>query len=233
MSYDETGAATADEFQATKGYKNLVAVGIEARKKGDVSNWDLGDAAQKVVQQHTDYLKKRYPNKEGVTNTAYGEKILEHYAEDIGVAHDTLKGYMRVSRRYEKVPRGTFSKLSYRHFKTSAGRDNPEEWLQKAQDNSWSGRELEDAIAESLGEKTSKQKTLERALDLTGMSPAEGLREILRLMLGHRADVGVELVVTDIEDVGHTLPMLVERDLNQIAAGSQYLTEIHDAVSAS
>ncbi len=233
MSYDEIDgmdAVATDEFQGTTKYKQLVGVGIEARKKGDVSNWELGDAAQKVVQQHTDYLNKRYPGKQDAVNAAYGEGILSQYAEDIGVGYKVLDEYRRISRKYENPLRRGFSNLSWSHFRTAAGRDNPKEWLQKAQDNRWANTAFEDAIAESLGEKTSRQKTLERALDLTGMSPLEGLREILRLVLGHRVDIGAERVVEEIIDVKHTLPKLIERDLAQIVAGVQYLTEIYSAV---
>ncbi len=235
MSSSKTGGTTVDEFQDTEEYKELVGVGIEARQKRDVSNWELGDAAQEVVQRNIEHRKSTEHGEDDRVRAVRGEKILVHYAVAIGVNYKSLCEYKRISVLFDNSSRLELPTLSWSHFQVVSKQTKiaRPKWLQDAQDNSWTVQEFEDAIDEDLGKKTSKQKTLERVLDLAGMSPAESLREILRLMLGHRADVGVELVVVDMRDIKHTLPMLVDRDLDQLAAGAQYLTEIYDAVKGA
>jgi hypothetical protein len=105
----------------TLAWEQAVMAGIEARQAADRSQWKLGDLALDV-------------------ETTYGGHTLEKYAEAIGVEYETLKAYRYVAERYQKVTRVT--NLSWTHYRAVARYPDRMQWLQKAEANNWSSREM-------------------------------------------------------------------------------------------
>lgn len=93
------------------------------------SQWMLGDLAKGVVKD-------------------YGEKKLEKYANDIKEIYNTLRRYRDVAKKFEIARRHAFSDLSFTHFQSCAGQDDPdpEHWLKLAHDNNWSCERLREEI---------------------------------------------------------------------------------------
>ena len=98
-------------------WAELVAEGIDARRKRDGTGWQLGDLALEV-------------------ETTYGGNELERYAEEIGVSFGTLTNYRTVAVAYENCTR--VQNLSFKHHRVVAARPDRLEWLARAEADGWS-----------------------------------------------------------------------------------------------
>ncbi len=107
-------------------YEDYVIRGLEARQAGDATSWELGDLASGV-------------------ETAWGEEKLQTYADDIGVAYNSLRAYRQVAEAYEKDIR--MSNLGWHLHQVVASRSNRVQWLQKADKGGWTWRALAERVA--------------------------------------------------------------------------------------
>lgn len=121
-----------DHTQA-EDWEELVSMGMEVRENHDQSRWILGDLADKVAVQ-------------------YGKHSIEQYAITIFVQKTSLMRYRDVSRKISPHLREKHKMLSWTHFRTAAGQENPAYWLEKADDNGWSVENLATQIKKSKGE---------------------------------------------------------------------------------
>lgn len=87
--------------------------------------------------------------------SVYGDDSLGKLAADIGIARaHTFREYVRVSRGYGLVTRGTFQEagLSWSHFREALrAKDDAELWLARAADEGWPVAELHRQIAAAIG----------------------------------------------------------------------------------
>lgn len=100
-------------------WESLVSTGMEAREDHDLSQWILGDSAERVYEM-------------------YGQQGLEAYAIQIFVRKSTLSRYKDVARKIPRELRDKYKLLSWSHFRIAAGRTDVERALQLAADNDWS-----------------------------------------------------------------------------------------------
>ena len=115
--------AIIETIPIKRSWEEYVSVGIEAREQKDNSQWELGDLACGIEKD-------------------YGNDTIGKFANEIGVNKSTLKNYVQISKSFRKVPRGTFSILSYSHFREIAPLEDKEYWLEQASDNDWSVEQL-------------------------------------------------------------------------------------------
>jgi hypothetical protein len=106
-------------------WEELILAGINARKQGDQSNWELGDLALEVA-------------------TVFGEDALGEYAERVGVNLNSLQEYRRVAAAFEMSTRVHI--LTWSHHRVAAGEEDRAEWLRQAVDHGWSVSQLAEAI---------------------------------------------------------------------------------------
>jgi predicted subunit of tRNA(5-methylaminomethyl-2-thiouridylate) methyltransferase len=107
-----------------------VIQGIEARRRKDSAQWELGDLSLKVASN-------------------YGEHTLEDYAAGIGVEYNSLRQYRTVAAAYRNDERSSF--LSWSHHLKIADRDDRLEWLKWAAEGKWSVRRMVSEILQ-IGE---------------------------------------------------------------------------------
>jgi hypothetical protein len=114
-------------------YEELVTEGQSAREERDKIQWRLGDLAQEV------------------SNTL-GKHMVTDFAIRIFVDKGTLARYKEVASAYTPEIREEYKYLSWSHFRAAAAQNQPEDWLQKAADNSWSVENLMTQIKKFKGE---------------------------------------------------------------------------------
>jgi hypothetical protein len=87
--------------------------------------------------------------------TVYGDDSLGKLAADIGIARShTFREYVRVSRGYGLITRGTFQEagLSWSHFREALrAKDDAEIWLSRAADDGLTVAALAREIAAAIG----------------------------------------------------------------------------------
>lgn len=106
-------------------WEELILAGINGRKQGDQSNWELGDLALEVA-------------------TVFGEDALGEYAERVGVNLNSLQEYRRIAAAFEMSTRVHI--LTWSHHRVAAGEEDRAEWLRQAVDHGWSVSQLAEAI---------------------------------------------------------------------------------------
>lgn len=106
-------------------WEDLVLAGLDAVRRHEASQWELGDLAVQVEVHH-------------------GEHSLERYAGQIGVDFGLLKDYRRVAAAYQLSVRT--NNCSWWAHRSLAARPNRLEWLAKAAEHHWSTRQLQEEI---------------------------------------------------------------------------------------
>jgi hypothetical protein len=113
------------------GWDEAVSVGQELRRLKELSQWAIGDLANRVAEE-------------------YGSDSIGKYAYAIGLEKKTVWEYMRVARKYKESMRIDF--LSFRHHQVALRTDEPDKWLERANDKNWSSNQLYKAIKEQVTE---------------------------------------------------------------------------------
>lgn len=113
------------------GWDEAVTVGLQLRRLKELSQWAIGDLANRVARE-------------------YGKNSIGKFSYAIGLEKKTVWEYMRVARKYEKSIR--IDILSFRHHQIALGSDEPRKWLKRANDKNWSSNQLYKAIKERLKE---------------------------------------------------------------------------------
>jgi len=113
------------------GWEEAVSVGMQLRQLKELSQWAIGDLANRVARE-------------------YGDDSIGKYAYAIGLEKKTVWEYMRVARKYKKSIR--IDILSFRHHQIALQSDEPDKWLEQANDKNWSSNQLYKAIKEQLTE---------------------------------------------------------------------------------
>jgi hypothetical protein len=113
------------------GWDEAVSVGLQLRHLKELSQWAIGDLANRVSRE-------------------YGENSIGKFAYAIGLEKKTVWEYMRVARKYEKSMR--IDILSFRHHQIALRSDEPKRWLKQANDKNWSSNQLYKAIKERVDE---------------------------------------------------------------------------------
>jgi len=73
----------------------------------------------------------------------YGTGAIEKFSGEVGVAPNGVWQYAQVWTRYgESLLRNKFSELAWWHYRSVAGLDDGDDWLQKSHDEGWSVRQL-------------------------------------------------------------------------------------------
>lgn len=117
-------------------YEEYVALGIEAREKKELAQWEVGRYAWEL----TGHLER---------SELYGNNLLAKYARDTGWDVKTLERYRRVYRAYhiDRDPKDTENLyVSFTHFERAARTDDPVAWLERAQDDNLTVQELDRQI---------------------------------------------------------------------------------------
>lgn len=114
-----TAALAADPDRLN--WDDLVLDGIDARKRRDGAQWELGDLAREV-------------------ETSYGGGELETYAEQIGVEYNALREYERIASQFEFATR--VADVSWTHHRVVVDREDRMRWIRLAAENSWSSRKM-------------------------------------------------------------------------------------------
>lgn len=118
--------------------------------------------------------------------SVYGDDSLGKLAADIGIARaHTFREYVRVSRGYGLVTRGTFQEagLSWSHFREALrAKDDAEIWLSRAADDGLTVASLARQIAEAIGKPVGPVKLWEG-----------------RAKVGYIGDVGVYVTLNETE----------------------------------
>jgi len=112
-------------------WEGLVLAGLALGKRESAVQWEWGDLALQVETRH-------------------GEASLAAFAEEVGIAYQTLRDHRRVAAAFAKDARA--SNLSFRHHQAIASRPDRLEWLAKAAEQRWSVRVMQAAIAEADGQ---------------------------------------------------------------------------------
>lgn len=102
-------------------WESLVSEGIEARELKDRSQWRLGELADQV-------------------EVKYGDNSIGMFAYAIGVNKASLLRYRDVYRAFKGKEINPV--MSFSHHMKAAATENPEEWIEKAYENSWSVEKL-------------------------------------------------------------------------------------------
>ena len=113
------------------GWDEAITVGQQLRKLKELSQWAIGDLANRVARE-------------------YGKNSIGKFAYGIGLEKKTVWEYMRVARKYEKSMR--IDILSFRHHQVALRSEEPKEWLRQANDKNWSSNQLYKAIKEQVTE---------------------------------------------------------------------------------
>ena len=113
------------------GWDEAVTVGQQLRKLKELSQWAIGDLANRVSRE-------------------YGTNSIGKFSYAIGLEKKTVWEYMRVSRKYQQSIRIDF--LSFRHHQIALRSDEPKTWLKRANDKNWSSNQLYKAIKEQITE---------------------------------------------------------------------------------
>jgi hypothetical protein len=112
-------------------FEQAVLEGIEARKRKDGAQWELGDLALAL-------------------KPVYGGQTLEKYAERIGEEYSTLSDYRRVAEAYEIPARAG---ISWRHHREALTWPDRDYWLETARTSrpQWSVRKMVEMRAAEMG----------------------------------------------------------------------------------
>lgn len=117
---------TVQEIRARRSWEELISDGMESRATKDESQWKLGDLALEV-------------------ETSYGDDALGKFSREVGVRKKTMYEYRRVAKAFPQSAR-RLAKLSFTHYQIAADTEQPEAWLERADDNDWSCEQLQREI---------------------------------------------------------------------------------------
>lgn len=105
-------------------WESLVSKGLELRERQDSNQWSLGELASEV-------------------ESVYGEDSVGKFASEISVVKKSVLNYRTVYKRYQGTGlREKYPKLSFSHFKSVVGTEDPEFWLKQSDLNDWSVEKL-------------------------------------------------------------------------------------------
>jgi len=111
---------------------------------------NLEDIAEKVLE----YKEREHEGDQTIWHRAdialhihdtYGDVVLKTFADQTGEKHVTLRNYKWVAEAYPLVNR--VIQVSFSHYQICAKREDRYVWLQKAFDEDWSKRKLEEELA--------------------------------------------------------------------------------------
>ena len=111
----------------------------------------------------------------------YGENYTAGL-ELFGKNYNTLKSYKIVAGRFEKVRRRT--NLSWAHHREAAAQSDPDEWLDRAEDEGWKRNDLRHEIREAMKQKTIAKPMSSRCLITAKRRMIDGLSHIRGLCRG-------------------------------------------------
>lgn len=152
-------------IKAPKSQEWEVAVseGIELREQKDNSQWALGEFCERRTQQ-------------------FGKSAIRPLATSIGIPYNSLREYRRVHLKVP--PKIRIPHLSYRHHQLAANTDNPEEWLSKASDGSWTSEGMGIEINKSKGREVKEIAPSMERCEICGKWAPADIDE--RLLCHHR-----------------------------------------------
>lgn len=115
----ETVKESENEYdEKISEYRNLIS-------NEDKCRWKKGDLALDV-------------------EIKYGQKTLQKFAEDVGEEYNTLRIYRKVAGTFRSDKRS--SKVSWTHHFIASMTENPEQWLEKVENEGLSTRQLKSKI---------------------------------------------------------------------------------------
>jgi hypothetical protein len=136
----------ADVIESLSTWEELADAGRTLALDLDAGRFALGDVGARCA-------------------TVYGDDSLGKLAADIGIARShTFREYVRVSRGYGLVTRGTFQEagLSWSHFREALrAKDDAELWLSRAADDGLTVAALAREIAAAIGARVPPRKLWE------------------------------------------------------------------------
>ena len=133
----------ADEKMEDWDWETFVGMGMEARSLKDISQWVLGKLALGISKK-------------------YGQDKLGEYAKEIGVDKKSLSIYRWVVRKFGYKSFLTVNFLPFQAFKVAAGTENPEQWIDRAQEENWSASRLTLEIIKDKGIVIEEKPTMSR-----------------------------------------------------------------------
>lgn len=141
----------------------MLALGVEARKAGDQSRWDLGDLGQIVARK-------------------WQQNSIKKFAKEIGMDnHKRMYEYVAVSSFWPKSSRADFPALSWSHYRETSRHGLPIEaaraWLEQANDKNWPVDALREAITGDPNEPITRRKSFDCTL-----RQADGQRVLLEMI---------------------------------------------------
>lgn len=102
-----------------KEWEDYISLGVEAREQKDNAEWLIGDLANQIVVD-------------------YGNDSIGKFSYAIGLVTKTVRNYKATAKHFPPLTRNKYPKLSFSHFRAVQGLTQPEAWLIKADDESWS-----------------------------------------------------------------------------------------------
>lgn len=135
--YNEPIIIRPDSVNKAEGWEDFVSLWLLSQEIDQKNQWFKGDIASRLTIK-------------------FGEETLKKFSKEVGEGYQTVVGYRRVARAFEKqrrllnVPWSTYLIASQTDSWDQKGHkfksDNRNEWVDKAHDNQWSARRLSEEI---------------------------------------------------------------------------------------
>jgi hypothetical protein len=107
-------------------YEEYVVLGLALRESKDQVQWELGRLAYELTKGYTE------------RKDIYGKKLIENFANDIGIHKKTLERYRRVYKTFNiDNQKGEETNLSFTHYERASSAVDPVDAIERAVEENW------------------------------------------------------------------------------------------------